>query len=118
MQENGHTLRNGHSLFGTASKVNSLSEQEEIKEGIDQIRQYLEVHIERLVKESEKKDSENRYLKEELQKAKQHSEGNSQLINKLLGELSKLHNDIDWYKRTYERRSLWGVLKEKLTKKK
>ena len=115
MHENGHTLGNGHTIFSTADGVNTHLEQDEIKEGIDQIRQYLKVHIDRLAKESEKKDNEIRYLKEELQKAKQYSEGNSQLINKLLGELSKLHNDIDWYKRTYEKRSLLGTIREKFS---
>jgi predicted nucleic acid-binding Zn-ribbon protein len=114
MLENGHTLGNGHTLF---SRQDGESGQEDIKEGIDQIRQYLEVHVQGLVKDGEKKDNEIRYLKEELQKAKQHSEGNSQLINKLLGELSKLHNDIDWYKRTYEKRSLLGTIREKVFRK-
>ena len=42
------------------------------------------------------------------------SEGNRQLINKLLNDLRKVQNDVEWYKRTYERRSLLGVLREKL----
>lgn len=117
MQENGHILENGHTLFSETDGVNNRHEQEEIKEGIDQIRQYLEMHVDSLMKESEKKDSEIRYLKEELQKAKQQSDGNSQLINKLLGELSKLHNDVDWYKRTYEKRSLLGTIREKVFRK-
>ena len=114
MHENGHTRGNGHILVNAAGGINGHPEQDEIREGIDQIRQYLEVHVDGLVKESEKKDSEIRYLKEELQKVKQFSEGNIQLINKLLGELSKLHNDIDWYKRTYEKRSLLGTIREKI----
>jgi len=117
MLENGHTLGNGHTLFSREEGENNQHGQEDIKEGIDQIRQYLEVHVQGLVKDAEKKDNEIRYLKEELQKAKQHSEGNSQLINKLLGELSKLHNDIDWYKRTYEKRSLLGTIREKVFRK-
>ena len=42
------------------------------------------------------------------------SEGNRQLINKLLGDLSRAQQDIEWYKRTYENRSLLGVIKDKL----
>jgi uncharacterized coiled-coil protein SlyX len=41
-------------------------------------------------------------------------EGNRQLINKLLNELERTQQDVDWYKRTYEKRSLLGVLKDKV----
>jgi hypothetical protein len=44
-------------------------------------------------------------------------EGNRQLINKLLGDLDRLAQDIEWYKRTYEKRSLFGTLRQKLFKK-
>lgn len=53
-------------------------------------------------------------LKQKLQSCSQTNEGNNQLINKLLGDITKLQNDIDWYKRTYERRSLLGTIKEKI----
>jgi len=45
------------------------------------------------------------------------AEGNRQLINKLLGDISKLQNDVDWYRRTYETRSIWGTIMEKLFRK-
>lgn len=45
------------------------------------------------------------------------SEGNRQLVNKLLNDLRKVQNDVEWYKRTYEKRSLWGVLKQKFISK-
>lgn len=48
--------------------------------------------------------------------ADQVQEGNRQLINKLLGEIERLHQDIEWYRRTYEKRSLLGTIKEKLKK--
>ena len=41
-------------------------------------------------------------------------EGNRQLINKLLNDLNRMQQDIEWYKRTYEYRSLLGVIKDKL----
>ncbi|MET0638201.1 MAG: hypothetical protein ABWZ25_19380 [Chitinophagaceae bacterium] len=41
-------------------------------------------------------------------------EGNRQLINKLLGDLDRLAQDVEWYKRTYEGRSLFGTLRQKL----
>jgi septation ring formation regulator EzrA len=46
------------------------------------------------------------------------SEGNRQLINKLLNDLERSNQDIEWYKRTYEKRSLPGYLKEYLFGKK
>lgn len=51
-----------------------------------------------------------------LASADQVQEGNRQLINKLLGEIERLHQDIEWYRRTYEKRSLLGTIKEKLKK--
>src|SRR3954471_12959029 len=42
------------------------------------------------------------------------SEGNRQLINKLITDIDKLQQNIDWYKRTYESRSLLGVIKDKM----
>jgi len=45
----------------------------------------------------------------------QHSiEGNRQLINKLLNDLDRMQQALEWYKRTYETRSLLGVIKDKL----
>jgi chromosome segregation ATPase len=41
-------------------------------------------------------------------------EGNRQLINKLLNDLDRMQQAIEWYKRTYETRSLLGVIKDKL----
>jgi hypothetical protein len=53
-------------------------------------------------------------LNDEIRK----QEGTKQLINKLLEDIRRYQNDIEWYKRTYERRSLLGTLKEKLKRKK
>ncbi len=75
--------------------------------------------------------SEIRMLRETLQQKEQHivqleksmtecqrnAEGNRQIINKLLNDLDRMQQDIEWYKRTYESRSLFGTIKEKLLKK-
>ena len=42
------------------------------------------------------------------------AEGNRQLINKLITDIDKLQQNVDWYKRTYESRSLLGVIKDKM----
>ncbi len=46
------------------------------------------------------------------------SEGNRQLINKLLNDIDRLNQDIEWYKRTYEKRSMLGMIREQVLKKK
>lgn len=94
-----------------------ISANRELKESLNQIKRYLEQNIQDLTAETERKDDEIVYLKQALEKARLQSEGTSQLINKLLGELSKLQNDIEWYKLTYEKRSLLGTIREKLFKK-
>jgi len=94
-----------------------LNQNMELKDSLNQIKQYLEKNIHDLMAEAERKDDEISHLKEALEKAHYQTEGNSQLINKLLGELSKLQNDIEWYKLTYEKRSLLGTLREKLLRK-
>ncbi len=72
--------------------------------------------------------SEIRTLRETLQQKDQHivqleksmadcqrnAEGNRQIINKLLNDLDRMQQDIEWYKRTYESRSLLGTIKEKI----
>jgi peptidoglycan hydrolase CwlO-like protein len=55
-------------------------------------------------------------IQQKMTDIEQKAESNRQLINKLLGDISHYQNDIEWYKRTYEKRSLWGVLKEKLAR--
>jgi len=53
-------------------------------------------------------------LNAKLTECRSQSEGNRQLINKLITDIDKLQQNIDWYKRTYESRSLLGVIKDKL----
>lgn len=88
-----------------------------VRDALVQIKQYLETDIYNLRKQSNAKDAEIKILKEELEKLRHLMEGNRQLINKLLGDLSKLQNDVEWYKRTYEKRSLLGTIREKIFKK-
>jgi peptidoglycan hydrolase CwlO-like protein len=52
--------------------------------------------------------------KTDIAHEKKQLEGSKQLINKLLGDIRNYQNDIEWYKRTYEKRSLLGILKQKL----
>ena len=52
-------------------------------------------------------------LTERLAESKRQQEGNRQLINKLLNDIERLNQDIEWYKKTYETRSLLGILRDK-----
>ena len=112
--------------------ANAEQMNKQINEQLEHITRYLMQEMEykqriieeqRLEMERLKKDINQRSvvmasLEQQLTQCARHTEGHRQLINKLLNDLEHCQNDIDWYKRTYERRSLWGVLKEKLTKKK
>ena len=109
-------------------QLNGVMSHDLIRQNLDQIRSFIEIEL------AEKKDTikeqtaEIEELKKQLQQKniaismfeantrefQETAEGNRQLINKLLGDISRLQNDIDWYKRTYEKRSLLGVLREKL----
>ena len=91
----------------------------EIKENLAKLTQYLDSDIVNLKKQLHEKEAEVINYKEQLENAQHLMDGNRQLINKLLGDLSKLQNDVEWYKRTYEQRSFLGTVKEKIfTKKK
>jgi len=117
--ESGKNQVNGHG---------SDWQYKQINERLEQIRLYLESEIEskrRTVEQQQqeiallKKDIQGKtndiiLLQQQLQQCSQQTEGHRQLINKLLNDIEHYQNDIEWYKRTYERRSLFGVLKEKL----
>ncbi len=96
---------------------NSTLVRSEILDELFQIKQYLERDMAILRKEIFGKDNKIKLLKEELDNTQHLVEGNRQLINKLLGELSKLQNNIEWYKRTYEQRSFIGMMRQKLMRK-
>lgn len=59
------------------------------------------------------KDARIINLQSQLDECRQTNEGTRQLINKLLQDISSYQKDIEWYKRTYQQRSLWGYLKER-----
>jgi hypothetical protein len=56
----------------------------------------------------------NRTLQEQLLEQGQLIEGNRQLINKLLNDQSRLQQDVEWFRRTYETRTLVGLLKDRI----
>ncbi len=56
-------------------------------------------------------------LEKKIQEVERKNEGNKQLNKKLINEVVRRQQDIEWYKRTYERRSFLGMLKEKVLKR-
>ena len=109
-------------------QLNGVISHDLIRQGLDQIRSYIDnelaekketikeqtVEVEELKKILQQKDIAISMFEANTREFQKTAEGNRQLINKLLGDISRLQNDIDWYKRTYEKRSLLGVLREKL----
>ena len=113
-------------------QLNGVMSHDMIRQNLDQIRSFIEielagkketikdqaVEIEELKKILQQKDTAISMFEANTREFQETAEGNRQLINKLLGDISRLQNDIDWYKRTYEKRSLLGVLRQKLAGKK
>lgn len=60
------------------------------------------------------KDQVIQDLESKIRENQRSIEGNRQLINKLLNDLDRMQQDIEWYKRTYEKRSLLGLIKDRI----
>ena len=113
-------------------QLNGVMSHDLIKQNLDQIRSFIEIELAEKKATIQSQTREIEELKNILQQKnlaigmfeanarefQQTAEGNRQLINKLLGDISRLQNDIDWYRRTYEKRSFLGLLREKFFQKK
>ena len=102
-----------------------------IHERLEKIRLYMEREIafkQRLIESqeeqmhklkarAEEKEVVIQRLEGQLLECRQTNEGTRQLINKLLSDISSYQKDLDWYKRTYEKRSLVGTIRQKLFRK-
>lgn len=73
-----------------------------------------ENEIQKLRAVIEEKNSSIREMSDKVSDYQRSSEGNRQLINKLLADIDHLKQDIEWYKRTYVHRSFLGTIKQKL----
>jgi hypothetical protein len=110
---------------------NKALELQSIHERLEEIRIYLGrdvaakqqtidalgEQVRQLKSLSEEKDAVIRRMEDQLQECRQTNEGTRQLINKLLNDISNDQKDIEWYKRTYEKRSLAGTIRQKLFRK-
>lgn len=112
-------------------QLNGVMNHDMIRQNLDQIRDFIETElaekkatiqnqareIEELKNTLQQKDLAISIFEANAREFQKTAEGNRQLINKLLGDISKLQNDVDWYRRTYEKRSILGLLREKFFQK-
>lgn len=73
-----------------------------------------EMEIQRLYQLLEEKGKSFQETSNQLTECMRKGEGNRQLINKLLNDIDRLNQDIEWYKRTFVKRSIFGIIKDKL----
>ena len=121
-----------HSILIKPDPLNGDDKLEEVQQSLDMIEIKLdseilakqktidrqELEIQRLHLLIEGKDKMILHTGEKHAECISKSEGNRQLINKLLNDIDRLNQDIEWYKRTYEKRSMLGMIREKILTKK
>ncbi len=119
-----------NSVIITSNPVEGDDRIEELHQSLELIDQKLEQEIlskqktidrqereiDRLHVLIEGKDKIILEIHEKLNECTNSTEGNRQLINKLVNEIELLQQNIEWYKKTYESRSVLGTLREKLFK--
>ena len=120
-----------HSIILDSQQIAGQGNIEEVQQSLELIEHKLDSEIlakqrtidhqqqeiQRLHLLLETKDKSILEISEKLAECTNNNEGNRQLINKLLGDIDRLRQDLDWYKRTYEKRSFLGTIREKLIKK-
>ena len=122
MKPLNHYEKSGTHLEGDEAAMNNISSSlETITRKLDleiSARQRTvdlqEQEIKRLHLLLEDKNNLILRLNDKVAECKQNAEGGRQLINKLLNDIERLQQDIEWYKRTYEKRSFLGTIKQKL----
>jgi alpha-N-acetylglucosamine transferase len=117
-----------HSISVKTNSITELEKIDDLQQLMEMIEQKLdteivakqttidrqEQEIQRVHRLVEDKNKIILEINEKLVDSMRNSEGNRQLINKLLNDIDRLNRDMDWYKRTYEKRSLAGLIKDKL----
>jgi DNA repair exonuclease SbcCD ATPase subunit len=88
-----------------------------IQERLEDILQHVEGENRAKALLLDQQRREIQALAGKLADCRRHNEGQQQLINKLLNDISQYQLDIDWYRRTYEKRTFLGVIREKLFRK-
>ncbi|NCT74928.1 MAG: hypothetical protein GXC78_10380 [Chitinophagaceae bacterium] len=108
--------------------ASGVLEMHEIRQVLEGIEEKMEAEISAKQRTIDRQEEELRRLQalleektrviadveEKLLESMRKSEGNRQLINKLLGDIDRLNQDVEWYKRTYEKRKVLGIVKDRL----
>ena len=116
-----------HSIILDSQQIAGQSNIEEVQQSLELIEHKLDSEIlakqrtidhqqqeiQRLHLLLETKDKSILEISEKLAECTNNNEGNRQLINKLLGDIDRLRQDLDWYERTFKKRSLAGVIKDR-----
>ena len=117
-----------HSISVKSHSVTDLEKLDDFQQSLEMIEHKLDTEIAAKQNTIDRQEQEiqrlhglvedkNKIILEingKLVDCMRNSEGNRQLINKLLNDIDRLNRDMDWYKRTYEKRSLAGLIKDKL----
>ena len=90
------------------------SEWQALQRRLDDINSLLEREMNFRQNIIDKQSDQITRLQSQLQECKQVAEGNRQLVNKLLNDIEKYRRDLQWYRRTYETRSLPGTIWQKI----
>lgn len=112
--------------------ASGVLEMHEIRQVLESIEEKMESEISAKQRTIDRQEEELRRLQalleektqavadmeEKMLESMRKSEGNRQLINKLLGDIDRLNQDVEWYRRTYEKRSLAGTIWQKLFRRK
>jgi predicted RNase H-like nuclease (RuvC/YqgF family) len=120
-----------HSVSVKSHSILEEDKIDDLQQSLEIIEQKLDAEILAKQKTIERQEQEIQQLHElvegknkiiieindKLVECIRNSEGNRQLINKLLNDISRLQQDVEWYKRTYVKRSLLGTIKQKLFRK-
>jgi len=101
-------------MLNTVSDQQNTSEWQALQERLDDITNLLEREMSFRQNIIDRQGDQITRLQSQLQECRQAAEGARQLVNKLLNDIEKYRKDIQWYRRTYETRSLPGTILQKV----
>jgi hypothetical protein len=101
-------------MLNTVSDQQNRSEWQTVQRRLDDIAGLLEREMNFRQGIIDKQGDQIIRLQAQLQDCRQAAEGTRQLVNKLLNDVEKYRRDIQWYRRTYETRSLPGTIWQKI----
>jgi hypothetical protein len=101
-------------LNTVSDQQHNRSEWQKLQRRLDDITSLLEREMNFRQGIIDKQSDQITRLQTQLQECRMATEGTRQLVNKLLNDIEKYRRDIQWYRRTYETRSLPGTIWQKI----